>query len=84
MLGFLQLAPSNGGSLPRDRLIHKDVPLEGVRFHNRTDYSGVVISIELLKWGTHIFGILGSGVGERILVRRDLRMGRHSLKGDKK
>ena len=58
--------------------------LEGVHFHNRTDYSGVVISIELLKWGTHIFGILGSGGGERILVRRDLRMGRHSLKGDKK
>lgn len=63
MLGFLQLAPSNGGSLPRDRLINKDVPLEGVRFHNRTDDSGVVISIELLKWGTHIFGILGSGGG---------------------
>ena len=64
MLGFLQLAPSNGGSLPRDRLINKDVPLEGVRFHNRTDYSGVVISVELLKWGTHIFGILGRGGGE--------------------
>ena len=52
-----------GGSLPRDRLINKDVPLEGVHFHNRTDDSGVVISIELLKWGTHIFGILGSGGG---------------------
>ena len=29
------------------------------------------------------FGEWGGG-GERILVRRDLRMGRHSLKGDKK
>ena len=30
------------------------------------------------------FGEWGGGGGERILVRRDLRMGRHSLKGDKK
>lgn len=32
---------------------------------------------------TH-FWDFGEGGGGRILVRRDLRMGRHSLKGDKK
>ena len=32
---------------------------------------------------TH-FRDFGEWGGERILVRRDLRMGRHSLKGDKK
>lgn len=34
MLGFLQLAPSNGGLLRRDRLINKDVLQEGMHFHN--------------------------------------------------
>ena len=35
MLGFLQLAPSNGGGLlRRDRLINKDVLQEGMHFHN--------------------------------------------------
>lgn len=34
MLGFLQLALSNGGLLRRDRLINKDVLQEGMHFHN--------------------------------------------------
>ena len=33
---------------------------------------------------THFWDFGEWGWGERILVRRDLRMGRHSLKGDKK
>ena len=33
---------------------------------------------------THFWDFGEWGGGGRILVRRDLRMGRHSLKGDKK
>ena len=51
MLGFLQLAPSNGGLLRRDRLINKDVLQEGMHFHN---------TWKKWKLGMHIFRILGS------------------------
>ena len=39
-----------GGDTPLQEA-NRDVPLDGVAFHDWSDYNGVALSIDLLEWG---------------------------------